>query len=583
MFCEKPLAVNHIDATAMAEAAEKAGLINMVNLTGTTRITINGGAVNGAVIDSNPGAGFSIVTIGSNFTSNGNFTVSAFNVMAGNTFTVGTGNSVISSAPIAVAGTLKGNGTVGSFIASSGGIVAPGNSIGTLNVAGNVGFASGSIYQVEVDPAGNSDKILATGTASISSGASVNVLAAAGTYGVQSYTILTAAGGVTGAFGNVTSNLPFLTPSLGYSPTAVTLTLTPILFPALAVTPNQVSIATALQAAGSGPLFLGVLNVTSAATARAALDASSGEIYATLLVSQFEAAGNTRRTMLDHMRHVHPDEGWSLWGAGFSDWGSLEGDGNAAAASRRGTDITLGVDAPLDDHWRAGLEGGTSSGRLNLADRGSRASRTGGHVGAYAWGDYDGLVLRSGFSYGFGTADTARIISFAGFSDATSASQDSKTVLLFGEAGRDFKLEDVTIEPFMGLAWTQLDLGGFRESGGAAALSGTQRGMDNGYLTTGVQVLGRDFDMDGAALAPMLRAAWQHGFTASAASRSLSLVAGGPAFTVQSMKQDGDRALLDVGGTMALGAAAHISLGYSGAFGARANDHAVRLLGEIRL
>ena len=107
--------------------------------------------------------------------------------------------------------------------------------------------------------------------------------------------------------------------------------------------------------------------------------------------------------------------------------------------------------------------------------------------------------------------------------------------------------------------------------------------MDNGYLTTGVQVLGRDFDMDGAALAPMLRAAWQHGFTASAASRSLSLVAGGPAFTVQSMKQDGDRALLDVGGTMALGAAAHISLGYSGAFGARANDHAVRLLGEIRL
>lgn len=33
VFCEKPLAVNHIDATAMAEAAEKAGLINMVNLT----------------------------------------------------------------------------------------------------------------------------------------------------------------------------------------------------------------------------------------------------------------------------------------------------------------------------------------------------------------------------------------------------------------------------------------------------------------------------------------------------------------------------------------------------------------------
>ena len=33
VFCEKPLAVNHIDAQAMTEAAERSGLINMVNLT----------------------------------------------------------------------------------------------------------------------------------------------------------------------------------------------------------------------------------------------------------------------------------------------------------------------------------------------------------------------------------------------------------------------------------------------------------------------------------------------------------------------------------------------------------------------
>ena len=33
LFCEKPLAVNHADAMAMTEAAEKAGLVAMVNLT----------------------------------------------------------------------------------------------------------------------------------------------------------------------------------------------------------------------------------------------------------------------------------------------------------------------------------------------------------------------------------------------------------------------------------------------------------------------------------------------------------------------------------------------------------------------
>ena len=33
VFCEKPLALNHADALQMTEAAEAAGLVNMVNLT----------------------------------------------------------------------------------------------------------------------------------------------------------------------------------------------------------------------------------------------------------------------------------------------------------------------------------------------------------------------------------------------------------------------------------------------------------------------------------------------------------------------------------------------------------------------
>jgi outer membrane autotransporter protein len=225
-------------------------------------------------------------------------------------------------------GTLKGNGTTGTVAVNSGGTVAPGNSIGTLNVAGNVGFAAGSTYQVEVDAAGNSDKIAASGSAALNGG-TVQIVAAAGTYGTSSsYTILTATGGVTGKFDTAASNFVFLTPSLSYGANAVTLTLaqappptpatpTPapiVTFPSVAVTPNQVASSTALQAGGSGPLFLAVLNSTSVADALAAFDASSGEIHATTLASQFEAATNTRRTVLERMRRPNHDEGWSLWG-----------------------------------------------------------------------------------------------------------------------------------------------------------------------------------------------------------------------------------------------------------------------------
>ena len=95
---------------------------------------------------------------------------------------------------------------------------APGNSIGTLNVNGNVAFAAGSTYQVEINAAGQGDKIIATGKATLSGG-TVQVVGANGTYTPSTrYTILTANGGVSGTFAQLTTSLeprlPFADPDL---------------------------------------------------------------------------------------------------------------------------------------------------------------------------------------------------------------------------------------------------------------------------------------------------------------------------------------------------------------------------------
>ena len=75
-------------------------------------------------------------------------------------------------------GTLGGNGTVGTLVAN-GAVLAPGNSIGTLNVNG--GFThNGGVYAVEVNAAGQNDRINVTGAATLN-GAAVQVVAAAGT------------------------------------------------------------------------------------------------------------------------------------------------------------------------------------------------------------------------------------------------------------------------------------------------------------------------------------------------------------------------------------------------------------------
>ena len=68
---------------------------------------------------------------------------------------------------------------MGSVTVNSGGTLAPGNAISTANLV----FADGSVYEVEVDAAGNSDRTNVTGTFTIG-WATLNVLAATGMGGI---------------------------------------------------------------------------------------------------------------------------------------------------------------------------------------------------------------------------------------------------------------------------------------------------------------------------------------------------------------------------------------------------------------
>jgi fibronectin-binding autotransporter adhesin len=496
-----------------------------------------------------------------------------------------------SAVTVSGGGILNGTGTVGNVAAQSGGIIAPGNSIGTLNVNGNITFGAGSIYQVQTDASGASDSIVASGVASINGG-TVQVQPATGTYSANTaYTILSAAGGINGNFAGASSNLLFLTPTLTYGPTSVVLTLAQatatqgVTFPSVAQTKNQVASATALQAGGAagGTLFSVVLNSTSAANARAAFDAASGEIHATLLADEAQAADQSRRVLLEHMRGAPQGEGWSLWGQVSGDWGRIHGDGNASAASHSSAGLTVGADKALGDHWRAGVDGGYGSSTLSVPGRASAANIHGGHVGAYAFGDYGPILLRAGGDYGFGTAKTLRSIAFTGFADTAQSSQDTRSSQIFAEAGYDVALEKLTIEPFVGVNWTQLQAGAFKETGGSAALASTAKDLDSDSVNLGASFTPQPLSLYGMALAPQLRASWQHAFSLHIPSRQLSFVSTGQAFTVLGTPLDADRALVDAGLSLQATSNVQFSAGYFGAYGARASDHTVKLTADLAL
>ncbi|KUL94403.1 hypothetical protein DK26_15550 [Bosea sp. WAO] len=339
----------------------------VLQVTGTTLTELARNIVLGA-----GGGGFDIADAGNSFTvaqaltglgglikaGAGTLTLTGASTYSGGT-TVAAGklvvNGTLASAVTVNGGVLGGSGTVGGIAVAGGGTVAPGNSIGTLNVAGNVAFAAGSTYQLEINAAGQSDRINATGLATLSGG-TVQVLAAAGNYAAgTSYTILTAAGGISGQFAGVSSNFAFLTPTLNYGGQGVTLTMTrndtgfgpdagggggtgggggsggsggggtsggsgggASPRPYVAQTRNQGFIANAAERLGVGNPVYDTLVSATAAEARAGFDLLSGEAHAQGVAVAVGESRLVREAVLGRLRgSLLPVPGGEI-AAGFS-------------------------------------------------------------------------------------------------------------------------------------------------------------------------------------------------------------------------------------------------------------------------
>jgi len=163
---------------------------------------------------------------------------------------------------VAAAGTLRGHGTVLGDVVN-GGTVAPGGSIGTLSVGGNYAQASNATLAIEVSPSGAS-ALNVGGSATLNGVLAITY--GPGTYAAKSYTLVSAAQGISGTFGSVTSaNVSYLgtlTPSVAYGANEVELTLaaaaTPPLDPGTPSAPVVVApVDTSIYAAVGTSTILG--------------------------------------------------------------------------------------------------------------------------------------------------------------------------------------------------------------------------------------------------------------------------------------------------------------------------------------
>jgi len=506
-------------------------------------------------------------------------------------------------------GRLQGSGTIG--VVTIAGTIAPGNSIGTLNIAGDVALAAGSTYEVEIAGNGTSDRIVATGKATLGGGkVAVTALDAKTSYQEgQTYTILTAAGGITGGFDPaVLARSAFLDATLIQKANAVDLKIAlkadapggnPV-FGKVANTDNQKQTAGALdtlQQSGTPLALYNTLLVLSADEARAAFDSLSGEVNASTVTGLIEDSRFVRDAVNDRLRSAFETVGglplmgygddakeittasiaserYGAWGSVFGSWGHFGGDGNAARLSRSTGGFVTGVDGLITDDVRLGLLAGYSHSSFKVDDRRSSASSDNYHLGVYGGAEWRTLALRSGLTYTWSEIDTSRQVAFPGFSDSLTGSYRAGTTQVFGELGYSLKAGSVAFEPFANLAYVNVHTNGFTEQGGASALTVHSGSNDSTFTTLGIRA-STDFDIGSTKATVRGMIGWRHAYGDVTPAISQAFT-GSSAFTIAGAPIARDAAVIEAGLDFAIAPQATLGLSYHGQVGSKASDHGVR-------
>ncbi|MGG2424980.1 autotransporter outer membrane beta-barrel domain-containing protein, partial [Ralstonia pseudosolanacearum] len=174
------------------------------------------------------------------------------------------------------------------------------------------------------------------------------------------------------------------------------------------------------------------------------------------------------------------------WAEVVGSWQTFNGDGNAGRVTQNMGGVFVGADGAVGGGWRVGGALGFTDGRIKVDDRASKASVSGYTALLYGGRSVAAgagkLNLLLGAAYTWNDIGTERQVVVAGTGQKLTADYGAGNSQLFTELGYAMAAgERSQIEPFVGLAWSNLRTKGFTESGGSAALTGQK---DSTTLTT---------------------------------------------------------------------------------------------------
>ena len=485
---------------------------------------------------------------------------------------------------VGAGGSLFGTGTLANTVVN--GAITPGLAVadlGRLNVAGSYVQNAGSTLYVATRPISASGLLAVTGAATLNGG-SVNVLALPGLYQLnQTYTILTAGGGLTGRFTGLQTtglDLPFLAFNLTYRPAAVDLVVSRgATFTSVATSANQRAVAGSVDALAGSNAVLNSLSQLTAVQGTRALDEISGEAYAGIQGLLIDSDRSVREAALSRMvlgatRH---EEGFSLWADARHANGKRDAIDGYSSARHDTTSYLIGADATLANGLQLGVYGGW--GETDFRGRSLvQGDADSTHYGAYAALRRGSWRLAGGGVTSQHEAEIRRAITTPGLTQSLRSEADYSGQQYFLDLAYTLApIQSATFEPFVQVVRSHATQGGLTETGGSLALSGKVETADVDFATAGVR-----FTVGGEGAPANLRIGGALGYRYAGGDLTPTArlaFAGGNTFVVGGAPL-ADSSLV-FNGAVAADIARNVSVeaGFSGEFGGRTDNK----IGNIRV
>jgi outer membrane autotransporter protein len=235
-----------------------------------------------------------------------------------------------------------------------------------------------------------------------------------------------------------------------------------------------------------------------------------------------------------------------------------------------------GVDLAFDSA-RIGIAAGYTRTDFALNARRSDGQAKTVHVLGYASGEIGPITVRTGIGYAWADNRVNRSIGFGNVNESLRADYSGNTLYSFLEAGHAFAIAGGSLQPLLGFESYRVKTDAFAESGGSAALRGTERTQSFSFAKLGFRAETPIIE----GLSARGNAAWLRRVDGTATGLRAAFAGGTAAFDVVGVPLSRDAATAGIDLVWSPSANIRIVSGYEGRIGSKGDDSSFRVAASI--